>query len=345
MFPSGRIPFLVILVLWLRVTTSTVQCLAAGASRRHYYLVTGANQGQGLALCQRILKEHYDTHVFLCSRNFDRGLQAAAAIGLPTDRVDVIPLDVTDESSVKMAVTLVQAKLLEHNNNNNDGEPPQLLLLDGLVSNAGILWDHSLQELLDVCTIGVRRVLDGFIPFMKPDGKVIVVSSGLAPLLLSFSKHSDQLLTIQSWDEIEQFMQILLKVEREQNGDPWAYEEAGFSGGPFAESVPDFHRYGLAKMLADAYMLHLSRRYPTLQIHSVDPGLVYTNLIGKMPKYAGKPMEETGAKTPHEGVEVHMRLLFGGGEPTTMVPSGQFHAINKQGELKSGPINQRPDVP
>ena len=59
----------------------------------------------------------------------------------------------------------------------------------------------------------------------------------------------------------------------------------------------------------------------------------------------GKPIEETGAKTPHEGVEVHMRLLFGGGEPTTMVPSGQFHAINKQGELKSGPINQRPDVP
>jgi len=33
-------------------------------------------------------------------------------------------------------------------------------------------------------------------------------------------------------------------------------------------------------------------------INSCDPGLVYTDLILKMPKYAGKVREETGAQTP-----------------------------------------------
>jgi len=309
------------LLLFLLLTT-TAECLAS----RHY-LVTGANKGQGLALCQRILTEHDDTHVFLCSRNVDQGIQAAATSALPADRVDVIPLDVTNDASVHAAVELVKTKL-------GDGQQ-----LDGLVSNAGILWDHSVQELLDVCTVGVRRVLDGFLPLMKPNGTIIVVSSGLSPLMLSYSKYSKELQTIQSWDEVERFVKILLEVEQENGGESSAYEAAGFPGGPFAESVPDFHRYGLAKMLADTYMLHLSRLHPGLHIHSADPGLVYTDLIDKMPKYKGKPIEETGAKTPHAGVEVHMRLLFG--KP---VPSGQFHAIDKQGELKSGAIDKRPDV-
>lgn len=309
-------------LLLLLLMTTTSESLAS----RHY-LVTGSNKGQGLALCQRLLTEHDDAHVFLCSRNVDNGVQAAAAGALPADRVDVIPLDVTDDASVQAAVELVKAKL-------GDGQQ-----LDGLVSNAGILWDHSLQELLDVCTVGVRRVLDGFLPLMKPNGTIIVVSSGLSPLMLSYSKYSKELQSIQSWNEIERFLEILLEVEKDEGGEPSAYEVAGFPGGPFAETVPDFHRYGLAKMLADAYMLHLSRMHPDLHIHSADPGLVYTDLIGKMPKYEGKPIEETGAKTPQEGVEVHMRLLFG--KP---VPSGQFHAMNKQGELKSGAIDKRPDV-
>lgn len=319
-------------------TTSTTSSSSSSTARKRYYLVTGANKGQGFALCQRILNEYPDTHVFLCARTRQKGLDAANELQVRTrtqqssfdanQRMDVIPLDVTCPESVQAAVQQVQEILGDETNK-----------LDGLVSNAGILWGHSLQELLEVCATGVKRVLDGFLPLVKKDGTVIVVSSGLSPLMLAYSKYTEQLQAISSWKEIEQYMDICLQVETEQNGDPVAYQEAGFPGGPFAESVPDFHRYGLAKMFADAYMLHLSRQYPEMSIHSADPGLVYTDLIGKMPKYQGKPIEDTGAKTPEEGVEVHMRLLFG-----PKLKSGQFHAIDKAGALKSGPITQRPDA-
>ena len=43
-------------------------------------LVTGGNRGIGKALCQRLLKEYPDTHVFLGSRNIMKGEQAAQDI-------------------------------------------------------------------------------------------------------------------------------------------------------------------------------------------------------------------------------------------------------------------------
>ena len=42
--------------------------------------VTGANKGQGFALCRRILAEHTDTRVFLCSRDAGKGQVAAAKL-------------------------------------------------------------------------------------------------------------------------------------------------------------------------------------------------------------------------------------------------------------------------
>ena len=62
-------------------------------------------------------------------------------------------------------------------------------------------------------------------------------------------------------------------------------------------------------MFADAYMLALARGRGgevsrsgggggRVVINSCDPGLVYTDLILKMPRYAGKAREETGAQTP-----------------------------------------------
>ena len=100
----------------------------------------------------------------------------------------------------------------------------------------------------------------------------------------------------------------------------------GISWGTFAEEAPDFHKYGLAKMFThDAYMLRLSRQHPTLRINSCDPGLVYMDLILKMPRYAGKTQEESGAKSPSEGVEAATRLLF-----NDVDESGGCFAMNKE---------------
>ena len=90
-----------------------------------------------------------------------------------------------------------------------------------------------------------------------------------------------------------------------------AFEAIGFPGGPFAEAAPDFHMYGLAKMFADAYMLSVAAKYPSLHINSCDPGLVYTDLIVNIPRYQGKTFEETVRAQSSQCLllEVDIRLL------------------------------------
>ena len=158
---------------------SGVRCLAGDGgqlSPRRSVLVTGANKGQGYSLCERILEEHDDTHVFLCSRDLARGEEAGASLSLKfaADRIDVVQLDVTQPDSVDAAQRQVCAQL-------------RGAQMYGVVSNAGIMWDASLSDLLDVCASGPRLVLDAFIPLLSDKGRVVVVSSGLGPLMHGYA--------------------------------------------------------------------------------------------------------------------------------------------------------------
>ena len=302
----------------------------------------GANKGQGYALCQRILTEQPDTHVFLCSRDVRRGEDAKKLLieecgGDDSDRVDVVQLDVTDDKSITAAKAMVESKL-------GDGK------LAGVISNAGILWGYPLPELIDVCATGVKRVLDAFVPLVEDDGRVVVVTSGLGPLMHSYSGKERQSALMDaesSWDDalapmIDECLSAYEKTNTIEERIA-AFESINFPGGPFAESAPDFHMYGLAKMFGDAYMLRIARRYPKLRVTSVDPGQVYTDLILKMPKYAGLAKEETSAQSPKEGVEGTIRLLFsdddvGKGEDG----SGKLFALNKERELVFSDIDKMP---
>lgn len=329
-----RIP-LVLNYILLIITLAT-KALSTTTTTQRSILITGANKGQGYALCDRILAEHSDTHVFLCSRDVKRGEDAARALleKYPSDRVDVIPLDVTSDDSVSTAHEFVVANLAAH--------PYRTLF--GVVSNAGILWGYTLQELLNVCTVGVRRVLDAFCPLVDCGGRVIVVSSGLGPLMHGYSSEARQEMLLNTdctYEDIQGMMDECLALA--DDNDPTQFEEIGFSGGPFAESAPDFHMYGLAKMFADAYMLSLARhQYPDLHVVSCDPGLVYTDLIGRMPRYQGKVREDTTAQTPQEGVEAAMRLLFD--ENHGPPESGRFYAMSKDGkELLHSEISKMPN--
>ena len=319
-------------------------------------LVTGANKGQGYALCDRILSEHDDTRVLLCSRDEERGQNAAdqlkrelqerdvaTCIGDGIDRVEVIPLDVTSDESVATATKCVQDIL--------QSSPEDSQTLYGVVSNAGILWGYPLSELMEVCATGVRRVCDAFLPLLqKDDGRLIVVSSGLGPLMHGYSSEERQNAMMDpacTWDEtIQPMIDECLKTHTSTSEEdrPKALEGIGFPGGPFAESAPDFHMYGLSKMFADVYMKTLARAHPKLRINSGDPGLVYTDLILKMPRYEGMSREETnGAQTPHEGVEAAMRLLFddSAGKGSG---SGMFYAMSKdKSELLHSDIDKMPN--
>ena len=319
-------------------------------------LVTGGNKGQGLALCVRILSEDDGSRVFLCSRNLKRGQDAADKLrreleerGISTcigennvDRIQVIQLDVTSDESVASAAKCVQDILQSSSGDGNGG-------LYGVVSNAGILWGYPLSELMDVCAIGVRRVCDAFLPMIQEDGRLIVVSSGLGPLMNGYSGERQRAMMDPSctWEgTIQPMVEECLDAYASSTDQdrPKAFESIGFPGGPFAESAPDFHMYGLAKMFADVYMQVLARSHPTLRINSCDPGLVYTDLILAMPRYEGMAREETnGAQTPKMGVEAAMLLLFdeNAGKGSD---SGMFYAMSKdKKELLHSDIDKMPN--
>lgn len=317
---------------------------ALAAPTKKSYLVTGANKGQGFALCQRILTEQPDTHVFLCSRDIERGEDAKKLLVEECgsdERVDVVQLDVTNDESVNAAVKEVRSKLA-------DGKKS----LAGVVSNAGILWGYPLPELMHVCATGVKRVLDAFVPIVEEDGRVIVVTSGLGPLMHSYASKERQaaLMDVESesgsWEDSIAPM-IDECIAAYENSDTVedriaAFEQISFPGGPFAESAPDFHMYGLAKMFGDAYMIRMAHKYPTLRVTSVDPGLVYTDLILRMPKYAGLAKDETSAQTPKEGVEATMQLLFDDDFGKGEGKSGKLYALNKARELVFSDIDIMP---
>lgn len=261
-----------------------------------------------------------------------------------SSRIDVIQLDVTDETSVSAALKTVQDSL-------DKGDKT----LQGVVSNAGILWGHSLPELMQVCATGVKRVLDAFVPLVKEDGRVIVVTSGLGPLMHSYASQERQAVLMDAdstWEDSLQPMitQCLEAYQQSTSIEDRiaAFDSIQFPGGPFAESAPDFHMYGLAKMFGDAYMLRIAKSYPKLRVTSVDPGLVYTDLILKMPKYAGLAKEETSAQSPSEGVEGTMQLLFDDDGNATAFGkgfgdgSGQLYALNKERKLVFSSIDKMP---
>ena len=186
------------------------------------------------------------------------------------------------------------------------------------------------------------RVLDAFAPLVEDDGRVVVVTSGLGPLVQSYSGEERRDVLIGGGDDaLDAAMEECLAAYAESGSIEEriaAFESLGFPGGPFAESAPDFHMYGIAKMFGDAIMLRTAQRYPKLRVNSVDPGLVYTDLILKMPKYAGLAKEETSAQSPEEGVEGSIRLLFDDvGEE-----GGKLFALNKERELVFSDIDKMP---
>ncbi len=69
--------------------------------------VTGGNAGIGFALCRQLVVEH-NCHVFLGSRNAEKGAEAVKALQDATDgrggSVELVTIDVSDDRSVQKAV-------------------------------------------------------------------------------------------------------------------------------------------------------------------------------------------------------------------------------------------------
>ena len=147
-------------------------------------LVTGASSGIGKSTATLLMKEGF--HVYGTSRNAEVRLGEGHAA---TDEksggfINMIPLDVTDEASVKSAVNAVISR---------EGH------IDVLVNNAGMgiagsIEDTSMEEAeyqFDTNFFGTLRVMREVLPYMRErhNGRIIVLSSIAGVISIPYQAH------------------------------------------------------------------------------------------------------------------------------------------------------------
>ncbi|KAL7517932.1 hypothetical protein ACHAWX_002806, partial [Stephanocyclus meneghinianus] len=142
-----------------------------GSMSKRRILVTGANSGIGLALTKQLVTD-FGCHVYLGSRNSERGMQAVEEVKATAgDSVELLKIDVGDDSSVAAAAAELSQRLRNER-------------LYAIVNNAGTGVSHGTlpAEILDTNTRGPRRVVDNFMPLLnKSEGRIVNVGSGGGP--------------------------------------------------------------------------------------------------------------------------------------------------------------------
>jgi NAD(P)-dependent dehydrogenase (short-subunit alcohol dehydrogenase family) len=136
--------------------------------QKRWAFVTGADRGLGLGLVKVLLARDY--HVFAGQFIHDND-ELALLREMSGDKLHLLPLDISDEASVRLAVDAVNAVTDQ---------------LDILINNGAILGDMkaSIQDELNfdemervfrVNTLGSLRMSNGFIAsIMRSQGKLIV---------------------------------------------------------------------------------------------------------------------------------------------------------------------------
>lgn len=276
-------------------------------------LVTGANKGIGAAIVERILEEAEDTFVFLGSRSLERGNAAAERLREADPgrdgRIEVVELDVASEASVNRAAAEVR---------NACGSET----LYGIVNNAGIgLGGEGLARVFDVNTRGIARVCRAFIPLLADGGRIVNITSAAGPNYVATCSEDWQAFFTNpdvTWNEIDALMEDCIALE----GDAEAFRSRGLGDGS---------PYGLSKACANACTLHLARAYPQFVVNACTPGFIATDLTRAYEIGRGKTPEELGMKTPREGANAPIFLLFG-------EPDGSGHYYGS--DAKRSPLDR-----
>lgn len=137
-------------------------------------LITGGNRGLGYEVARRLIGA--GQAVWIGARDTAGGQEAAARLG-----ARFVPLDVTDDASVKAAVATLEE---------------QVGHLDVLINNAGILGEvaapedmtaDQLRHVYDTNVFGLVRVTRAFLPLLRKgtDASVINITSGMGSFAMT----------------------------------------------------------------------------------------------------------------------------------------------------------------
>mmetsp|Transcript_13102 Transcript_13102/g.31862 ORF Transcript_13102/g.31862 Transcript_13102/m.31862 type:complete len:279 (+) Transcript_13102:101-937(+) len=234
-------------------------------------LVTGANSGIGLALAKQLVSD-YGCHVYLGSRNAERGAEAVDDVKGSSGKEDVelLTIDVSNDASVQSAAAALSQKLGSDK-------------LYAIVNNAGTGLSHgaSASEILDTNTRGPRRVVDSFLPLLDPThGRIVNVGSGAGPMFFERGMTD--------------------KEQKQRYLEPMTEEEIEKEIVVIENMKDDFAAYAGSKALLACYTMSLARDHPKLTVSVITPGMIKTNIT----KGFG------ASKEPHEGTVSIRKCLF-----------------------------------
>lgn len=223
-------------------------------------LVTGGNKGIGKAICKKLLEDFPDVYVIIGSRDVQRGERAMAeladAVPGAGDRLQVVHLNVVDDTSVKAAADMICGNKDGVSNNNK---------LYGIVNNAGIGFGKGFEDTLQTNYWGVRRVCDAFaFALRKPGGRIVNIASASGPNFISRCQIPElkTLLANPLTTSIERLDEIATSYKGQID-----YEDSA---------------YGLSKALLNAYTVLHAKENPELIINSCSPGWILTDLTAGM---------------------------------------------------------------
>ncbi|KAF8748779.1 Enoyl-(Acyl carrier protein) reductase [Rhizoctonia solani] len=160
------------------------------------WLITGSSRGIGLALVTELAK-YSSNIIFATCRHPEKAarLREVANKAYP-ERVHIVPLDVTDEVSIKEAATEIGERL------SHVGPIPGDMGLDYLVQNAAItlpgdgdnaitLEAESFHEIMTTNVLGPALVMKHMHQHLKKSFRPVVVnvSSGLASIAMDLGPH------------------------------------------------------------------------------------------------------------------------------------------------------------
>lgn len=144
------------------------------ASTHRVALVTGANQGLGLALARGLCRTlGSDATVYLAARHESRGHDAVALLRSEGLAPQFLQLDVTDAASVERAAETVRSR--------HGG-------IDIVIQNAAARLTKDLPQadqvadFVDTNNHGTLRVIEAFVPLLRNNARLIVVASSFGSL-------------------------------------------------------------------------------------------------------------------------------------------------------------------
>lgn len=142
-------------------------------------LISGANQGIGLATATRLAREH-NYHVIIGSRNLENGSKVTEQLKSEGLSADTVQLDTQSDDSIA-AATAYLAETYGH--------------IDVLINNAGVLLDRAnlpIRQLYDttfsVNVAGTACLTEALLPLLRKSAgrpRVIFVSSAMGSLNIS----------------------------------------------------------------------------------------------------------------------------------------------------------------